>query len=135
MTVSLCIRQGSKRNDDSVSVEELDWSAESQVLIPAEHLWCDFKCRPGAKNSSPNTNDLYIHYMDKSVTRDEVEDSNAEEIRVFNNKVKQKNINHPEGGKTSRQAEDWSTVKHLTHMTWTHERQRISTGLQTQEII
>ncbi len=66
MTVSLCIRQESKRNDDSVSVEELDWSAESQVLIPAEHLWCDFKCRPWAKNSSPNTNDLYIHYMDKS---------------------------------------------------------------------
>ncbi len=64
MTVSLCIRQGSKRNDDSVSVEELDWSAESQ--IPAEHLWWDFKCRPWAKNSSPNTNDLYIHYMDKS---------------------------------------------------------------------
>ncbi len=63
MTVSLCIRQGSKRNDDSVSVEELDWSAERQVLIPAEHLWCDFKW---AKNSSPNTNDLYIHYMDKS---------------------------------------------------------------------
>ncbi len=50
----------------------------------------------------------------------------------FNNKMKQKNINHPEGEKTSRQAEDWSTVKHLTHMTWTHERQRISTGLQTQ---
>ncbi len=49
MTVSRCIRQGSKRNDDSVSVEELDWSAES----PAEHLWCDFKCRPWAKNSSP----------------------------------------------------------------------------------
>ncbi len=38
MTVSLCIRQGSKINDDSVSVEELDWSAESQVLIPAEHF-------------------------------------------------------------------------------------------------
>ncbi len=32
MTVSLCIRQGSKRNYDSVSVEELDWFAESQVL-------------------------------------------------------------------------------------------------------
>ncbi len=31
MTVSLCIRQGSKRNDDSVSVEELDWSAERQL--------------------------------------------------------------------------------------------------------
>ncbi len=29
MTVSLCIRQELKRNDDSVSVEELDWSAES----------------------------------------------------------------------------------------------------------
>ncbi len=43
MTVSLCIRQESKRNDDSVSVEELDWSAERQVLIPAEHFWCDFK--------------------------------------------------------------------------------------------
>ncbi len=39
---------------------------KSQVLIPAEHLWCDFKYRPWAKNSSPNTNDLYIHYMDKS---------------------------------------------------------------------
>ncbi len=66
MTVPLCIRQGSKRNDDSVSVEEIDLSAESQVLIPAEHLWCDLKCRPWARNSSPNTNDLYIHYMDKS---------------------------------------------------------------------
>ncbi len=47
------MRQGSKRNYDSVSVEELDWLldgfAESQVLIPAEHLWCDFKCRPWAK--------------------------------------------------------------------------------------
>ncbi len=66
MTVSLCIRQESKRNDDSVIVEELDCSAERQVLIPAEHLWCDFKYRPWDKNSSPNTNDLYIHYMDKS---------------------------------------------------------------------
>ncbi len=42
--------------------------------------------------------------------RDEVEDSSAEEIRVFNNK--KNNKNHPEGEKTSRQAEDWSTVKH-----------------------
>ncbi len=33
MTVSLCIRQGSNRNDDSVSVEELDWSAERHVPI------------------------------------------------------------------------------------------------------
>ncbi len=66
MTVSLCIRQESKRNDDSVSVEELDSSAESQVLILTKHLCCDFKCRPWAINSSLNTNDLYIHYMDKS---------------------------------------------------------------------
>ncbi len=53
----LCV-WGSKRNDDSVSVEELDWSAESQVLIPAEHLWCDFKCRTWAKREGrewPNT--------------------------------------------------------------------------------
>ncbi len=28
-------------------------------------FWCDFKFRPWAKNSSPNTNNLYIHYMDK----------------------------------------------------------------------
>ncbi len=50
-----------------------------------------------------------------TVRRDEVEDSNAEEFRVFNNKVKQKNKNYPEGEKqASRQAEDWSTVKHVT---------------------
>ncbi len=39
MTVSLCIRQGSKRNDDSVSVEELDWSTESQVLVFKEIIY------------------------------------------------------------------------------------------------
>ncbi len=48
-------------------------------------------------------------------------------IRVFNNTIKQKIKNHPEGEKTSRQAEDWCTVKHDT----LYERQRISTGLQT----
>ncbi len=42
ITMPLCIRQGSKRNYDSVSVEERDWSAERQVLIPAEHFWSDF---------------------------------------------------------------------------------------------
>ncbi len=31
MTVSLCIRQGLKRKDDSVRVEELDWSAEKKA--------------------------------------------------------------------------------------------------------
>jgi len=41
----------------------------------------------------------------------------------FNNKMKQmKNINHPEGEKQAgRQAEDWSTVKHLTHMRHTKD--------------
>ncbi len=63
MTVSLCIRQVSKRNDDSVSVEELDWSAENQVLIPAEHLWCDFKMQALSKAFITNTNDLYTHYI------------------------------------------------------------------------
>ncbi len=65
MTVSLCIRQGSKRNDDSVSVEELDWSAERQVLIPAEHFCVTLNADLEPKVSSPNTDDLYIHYMDK----------------------------------------------------------------------
>ncbi len=39
-------------------------------------------------------------------------------FRVFDNKVKQmNNKNHPEGEKQAgRQAEDWSTVKHETHM-------------------
>ncbi len=48
---------------------------------------------------------------------------------IKQNKEQQK---PPRRGKTSRQAEDWSTVKH--ELTWhsTHERQRISTGLQTQ---
>ncbi len=48
---------------------------------------------------------------------------------IKQNKEQQK---PPRRGKTIRQAEDWSTVKH--ELTWysTHERQRISTGLQTQ---
>ncbi len=90
MTVHLCIRQGLTRNYDSVSVEELDWSAESQVLIPAEHLWCDFKCGPCDKTSSPNTNDLYIHYMDKSTGTPSLEEKKALSIRGNN----EENINH-----------------------------------------
>ncbi len=43
MTVSLCIRQGSKRNDDSVSVEELDWSAESQLNTSGVTLNADLQ--------------------------------------------------------------------------------------------
>ncbi len=52
-------------------------------------------------------------------------------IVSFNNKIKQRRTKTTPKGK-NKQAEDWSTVKHLTHMTWTHERQRISTRLQTQ---
>ncbi len=51
MTVSLCIRQESKRNDDSVSVEELDWSAETQLNTsgvtlnePKTHLQTPMTC-------------------------------------------------------------------------------------------
>ncbi len=43
MTVSLCIRQGSKRNDDSVSVEELDWSAERQLNTSGVTLNADLE--------------------------------------------------------------------------------------------
>ncbi len=39
------------------------WKNLTGLQKAAEHLWCDFKW---AKNSSSNTNDLYIHYMDKS---------------------------------------------------------------------
>ncbi len=59
-------------------------------------------------------NDVALKTDVMSVTRDEVEDSNAED-RSFNNKVKQnKEQKPPRRGKTSRQAEDWSTVKHET---------------------
>ncbi len=52
-----------------VWIKEKLWFSQrgrTWLLIPAERLWCDFKCRPWAKNVSPNTNDLYNHYMDKS---------------------------------------------------------------------
>ncbi len=44
------------------------------ILIPVEHLWCDFKW---ARNSSPNTNYLYIHYMDKSIGTPSLEEKKA----------------------------------------------------------
>ncbi len=83
MTVSLCIRQGSKRNDDSVSVEELDWSAETQLNTSGVTLNADFE---------PKTNDLYIHYMDKS-TGTPLEEKKAlpnwgnKEIHSFNKRI------------------------------------------------
>ncbi len=67
MTVSLCIRQESKRNDDSVSVEELDWSAETSGVTLNE---------PQTHHQT-NTNDLYIHYMDKSTGTPSLEEKNA----------------------------------------------------------
>ncbi len=39
------------------------WKNLTGLQKAAEHLWCDFKW---ATNSSPNTNDLYRRYMDKS---------------------------------------------------------------------
>ncbi len=40
------------------------WKNLTGLQKAAEHLWCDFKW---ATKSSPNTNDLCIHYMDKSI--------------------------------------------------------------------
>ncbi len=40
------------------------WKNLTGLQKAAEHLWCDFK---GDKNSSQNTNDLCIHYMDTSI--------------------------------------------------------------------
>ncbi len=45
MTVYLCIRLGSKRNDDSVSVEELDWSAETQLNTSGVTLNADLETK------------------------------------------------------------------------------------------
>ncbi len=53
------------------------WKNLTGLQKAAEHLWCDFKCRPRAKNSSSNTNDLYIHYMDKSTGTPSLEEKNA----------------------------------------------------------
>ncbi len=49
------------------------WKNLTGLQKAAEHLWCDVKC----KNSSPNTNDLYIHYMDKSTGTPSLEEKKA----------------------------------------------------------
>ncbi len=70
-------------------------------------------------------------WLIRSVTRDEVEDSNAEENQGFNNKMKQmNNKNHPEGEKQAGRQKTGAQSTWNSHET--HERQRISTGLQTQ---
>ncbi len=53
--------------------------------------------------------------MRLGVTRDEVQDSNAEEIRCLIKKNETKEQKPPRGGENKqagRQAEDWCTVKH-----------------------
>ncbi len=62
MTVSLCIRQGSNRNDDSVSVEELDWS-EHQLNTSGVTLNADLE--PKAHHQRLMT--LYFVCMSKSM--------------------------------------------------------------------
>ncbi len=64
------------------------WKNLTGLQKAAEHLWCDFKW---ATNSSPNTNDLYIHYMDKSTGTPSLEEKKAlpncvnKEIHVLKN--------------------------------------------------
>ncbi len=53
MTVSLCIRQELKRNYDSVSVEELDWSAETQLNTSGVTLNADLE--PKMNHQTPMT--------------------------------------------------------------------------------
>ncbi len=50
------------------------WKNLTGLQKAAEHLWCDFKW---AKNSSPNTNNLYINYMDKSTGTPSLEEKKA----------------------------------------------------------
>ncbi len=69
-------------------------------------------------------------FCDQSVTEDEVEDSNAEKV-IFNNKIKQRRT------KTTPKGKNKQAGRRLEHSQTfnsheTHERQRISTGLQTQ---
>ncbi len=50
------------------------WKNLTGLQKAAEHLWCDFKW---ATNSSPYSNDLYIHYMDKSIGTPSLEEKKA----------------------------------------------------------
>ncbi len=50
------------------------WKNLTGLQKADEHLWCDFKW---TTNSSPNTNDLYIHYMDKSTDTPSLEEKKA----------------------------------------------------------
>ncbi len=50
------------------------WKNLTGLQKAAEHLWCDFKW---ATNSSPNTKDFYIRYMDKSAGTPSLEEKKA----------------------------------------------------------
>ncbi len=47
-------------------IKEKWWFSQCGRTNPSWTPLCDFKYRPWDENSSPNSNDLYIHYMDKS---------------------------------------------------------------------
>ncbi len=49
------------------------WKNLAGLQKAAEHLWCDFK----RASNSPNTYDLYIHYMDKSTGTPSLEEKKA----------------------------------------------------------
>ncbi len=103
--------------------QELDWSAERQVLISAEHLWCDFKW---AKNSSPNTNDLYIHYMDKSTgTPPSLEEKKA----LPNCGNKDGNIMYLKCVNPSLLQQFWSVWNDCTHMSLVFGDEFLAQGL------
>ncbi len=74
MTVSLCIKQGSKRNDDSVSVEELDWSAESQGLsqLNTSGVTLNADLEPKIHHQTPMTYG-YSHFIHFKTVATEVE--------------------------------------------------------------
>ncbi len=47
----------------SLNHQEIAFMDLWDIVLESGHksaYWCDFKCRPWAKNSSPNTSDLYI---------------------------------------------------------------------------
>ncbi len=72
MTVSLCIRQESKRNDDSVSVEELDWSGETQLNTSGVTLNADLE--PKSHHQTPVTCTYgYSHFIHFKTLATEVE--------------------------------------------------------------
>ncbi len=72
MIVPLCKRQGSKRNDDSVSVEELDWSAERQLNTSGATLNADLE--PKTHHQTPMTYAyIYSHFIHFKTVAKEVE--------------------------------------------------------------